>query len=127
MTLGSSVYHLEIPTFCITEFSHAFQKLSDVCADWLSLQRRPRQKDHQRSSSGRLGPYCLWPRRRAAEQRDELAPADHSITSSARASRGGGTVRPSALAVVRLMTRSNLVGCSTGISPGFVPRKILSA
>src|SRR5262245_1016815 len=83
MTLGSSVYHLEIPTFCITEFSHAFQKLSDVCADWLSLQRRPRQKGHQRSSSGRLGQYCLWPRRRAAEQRDELAAPHHSITSSA--------------------------------------------
>jgi len=34
---------------------------------------------------------------RAAEQRDELA-ARHSITSSARASRVGGTSRPSALA-----------------------------
>ena len=46
-------------------------------------------------------------RRRAAEQRDELAPF-HSITSSARASSCGGTVRPSALAVLRLMTSSNL-------------------
>jgi hypothetical protein len=35
------------------------------------------------------------PRGRAAEQRDELA-ASHSITSSARASRVGGTMRPSA-------------------------------
>ena len=50
----------------------------------------------------------------------------YSITSSARASSVGGISRPSALAVVRLMTRSNLVGCSTGISPGFVPRRILS-
>jgi hypothetical protein len=32
---------------------------------------------------------------------------------------------PSALAVVRLMTRSNLVGCSTGISAGCAPRRIL--
>ena len=48
-------------------------------------------------------------RRRAAEQRDELAPF-HSITSSARASSVGGTSRPSALAVLRLMTSSNLVG-----------------
>src|SRR5262249_23089856 len=38
-------------------------------------------------------------RRRAAEQRDELAPP-HSITSSARASRVDGTARPSALAVL---------------------------
>src|SRR5262249_10321752 len=45
---------------------------------------------------------------RAAEQRDELA-APHSITSSARASSVGGTVRPSALAVLRLMTSSYLV------------------
>src|SRR5262249_42764295 len=43
------------------------------------------------------------PSRRAADQRDERATfhlRDHSITSSARASRLGGTVRPSALAVV---------------------------
>src|SRR5207245_10920445 len=53
-------------------------------------------------------------------------PPHHSITSSARASTLAGTLRPSALAVVRLMTRSNLVGCATGISAGFAPRKILS-
>jgi hypothetical protein len=52
--------------------------------------------------------------------------AIHSITSSARASIVGGTVRPNAFAVVRLMTRSNLVGCSTGRSAGFAPRRILS-
>src|SRR5215831_2872449 len=45
------------------------------------------------------------PRRRAADERYELAPL-HSITSSARASRGSGTVRPSALAVFRLMINS---------------------
>src|SRR5713226_154921 len=38
----------------------------------------------------------------------------YSITSSARASSDGSTSRPSALAVVRLMTSSNLVGCMTG-------------
>src|SRR5262249_34053184 len=64
--------------------------------------------------------------RRAAEQRDELAPSHHSITSSARASSAGGTVRPSALAVLRLIASSNFVGCSTGRSVGFVPLRILS-
>src|SRR5262249_52774870 len=44
------------------------------------------------------------PRRRASEQRDELAPPHHSITSSTRASSVGGTSRPRALAVFRLMT-----------------------
>ena len=47
--------------------------------------------------------------RRAAEQRDELA-SPHSMTSSAATSRPGGTVRPSAFAVLRLMTSSYLVG-----------------
>jgi transposase len=50
----------------------------------------------------------------------------YSITSSARSRNDSGTVRPSALAVVRLMTSSNLVGCSTGISADFAPRRILS-
>src|SRR5262249_20567403 len=85
--------------------------------------------EHANSShpaGGLLRPRRERPRRRrAAEQRDELAPF-HSITSSARASSVGGTVRPSACAVIRLMTSSNFVACSTGRSPGFAPRKILS-
>src|SRR5262249_30084570 len=48
------------------------------------------------------------PHSRAAEQGNELAPS-HSITSSARARRDGGTSRPSTFAVMRLMTKSNLV------------------
>src|SRR5215470_4260669 len=44
----------------------------------------------------------------AAEQRDELA-ASHSITSSARSRNDSGIVRPSTLAVLRLMTVSYLV------------------
>src|SRR4029077_18520951 len=62
-------------------------------------------------------------RRRATEQRDELA-AFHSITSSARASSDGDTSRPSAFAVLRLSTSSNLVGCRTGRSAGFSPFRI---
>src|SRR5262249_38895653 len=46
---------------------------------------------------------------RAAEQGDELAPL-HSITSSARASSGAGMSRPSALAALRLIASSYLVG-----------------
>src|SRR5215475_10572678 len=61
----------------------------------------------------------------AADERDELAPF-HSITSSAMASTPGGMVRPSVLAVLRLMTNSNLVGCSTGKSAGLAPFSILS-
>src|SRR5262245_10105550 len=76
---------------------------------------------------GLLRPRRERPRRRCAtKQRYELAPSDHSITSSARASNVGGTSRPSTFAVVKLMSRSNLVGCSTGMSPGFAPRRTLS-
>src|SRR6516165_6997132 len=60
---------------------------------------------------------------RAAEQRDERA-AVHSITSSAVASSVGGRSSPSALAVLRLITNSNLVGCTTGRSPGLAPLRI---
>src|SRR5262249_16885434 len=62
-------------------------------------------------------------RRAAAHERDELA-APHSITSSARASSVGGTSRPRALAVLRLIANSNLVGCSTGSSAGLAPCRI---
>ena len=50
--------------------------------------------------------------------------AAHSITSSARASSDAGTSSPSDLAVLRLMTSSNLVGCKTGRSAGFSPLRI---
>jgi len=50
----------------------------------------------------------------------------HSITSSARASTVAGISMPSVLAVCRLITSSNFVGCSTGSSLGLVPFNILS-
>src|SRR5262249_19624574 len=61
----------------------------------------------------------------AAEQRNEPTPC-HSITSSARASSVGGTSMPSALAVLRLMTNSYLVGACTGRSAGFSPLRVRS-
>ena len=48
------------------------------------------------------------------------------ITSSARASADCGMVRPRSLAVFRLITNSNFVGCSTGKSAGLAPLRILS-
>src|SRR5919108_5892472 len=45
----------------------------------------------------------------------------HLITLSALASTFGGIVRPICLAVFRLITNSNFVGCSTGKSAGFPP------
>jgi hypothetical protein len=50
----------------------------------------------------------------------------YSITSSARASTDGGIVRPSAFAVLRLITSSYLVGACTGRSAGFSPLRMRS-
>src|SRR6516165_4831160 len=66
------------------------------------------------------------PRRNcAAEQRYELASL-HSSTSSARVISDGGRSRPSALAVLRLIVSSILVGNSIGKSPGLAPLRIRS-
>src|SRR5262245_36305690 len=78
---------------------------------WLALLRPRRERPSHRH---------------AAEQRDEFATAAHSITSSARASKVGGTSRPRAFAVFRLITVSYLVGVCTGRSAGFSPFKIRS-
>src|SRR5262249_24893979 len=61
---------------------------------------------------------------RTPECADERSPLHYSITSSARPSSEGGIVRPRALAVLRLMTSSNLVGLSIGRSPGLAPLRI---
>jgi hypothetical protein len=63
-----------------------------------------------------------WPNGCTADDRDELAPS-HSITSSARPSDDGGTSRPSAVAVLRLIASSYLVGACTGKSAGFLALK----
>ena len=51
----------------------------------------------------------------------------HSITSSARASSVGGTSRPSAFAVLRLISSSNFVARSTGMSGGLAPLRMRPA
>src|SRR6516165_6133208 len=73
-----------------------------------------------------LRPRRTWPRRRAPEPRDEFLPSDHSIASSALSRIDCGTVRPSALAVLRFTAISNFVGNCTGRSPGFAPRRMRS-
>src|SRR5262249_13546674 len=50
-----------------------------------------------------------------------LSALDPSTTSSAIASTPGGILRPSVFAVLRLITRSNLVGCSIGRSAVLAP------
>src|SRR5216683_7219100 len=66
-----------------------------------------------------------------ARNRGNVAPRNntggcHSKISSARTKSEGAIVKPRAFAVFALMISSNLVGCSTGRSPGFAPLRILS-
>ena len=50
----------------------------------------------------------------------------YSITSVAAVISVGGTVRPRAFAVFKLITSSNLVGACTGMSAGFSPLRMRS-
>src|SRR5262249_36791451 len=97
-------------SFCIIRAPHPYDDLPHP----LALLRTRRER----------------PGRRAAEQRDEFAAFHvhaHSITSSARPSSVSGTVRPNALAVLRLTISSTLVDCWTGRSPARSPLRIRPA
>src|SRR3954452_25138548 len=71
-----------------------------------------------------IGRYSLLGPDFHRQDRTSFAWRTHSITSSARASRLGGTVRPSILAVGRLMTNSILLACTTGRSSGLSPLRM---
>jgi len=75
-------------------------------------------------------PVLLWQIARPGTRLPNVARSStstaHSITWSACSSSDCATVSLSALAVLRLMTSSYLVGCSTGRSPGLAPLRILS-
>ena len=103
--------------------------------------RRPDTKVCSRLCLKRCGPTRPRVRNTAALSRNFVRPPKgtfatlsassrheppHSITSSARESSAGEMFRLSALAVLRLMTSSNFVGCSIGRSAGFAPLRILS-
>src|SRR6267378_1323912 len=87
---------------------------------WGCSVRRPGGCPHQSTlyHGCALRCPCLAPSRCPAHA--------YLITSSAWKRMDGGRVRPRAWAVLRLMTSSNFVGCSTGNSVGLVPFRILS-
>src|SRR5947207_399768 len=94
-----------------------YRSLADLC----QRNRYVRFSLNSRHSDDRLRcPLCAKSRPMQRSKRDR-----YSITSSARPSSVAGTSMPSALAVDRLMTSSNLVGCWTGKSAGLVPLRIL--
>src|SRR5262249_10455721 len=106
------------PTLDVTKIAEpSSQRLNEVGE---TGRREIAKTHHALLRARRERPSCC-----AAEHCDELAPL-HSITSSASASSRSGTLRPSAFAVFRLITSSNLVGCWTGRSDALAPLRILS-
>src|SRR5207249_8520933 len=95
-------------------------------------RRYPTRADQQRLSSTHSGPLILYKadsqrirlvgdRGEHSETREQCATIHHSINSACTRS-DCGIVRPSALAVLVAMTRSNFVGSRTGRSAGPVFR-----
>src|SRR5262249_47443686 len=113
---GHNVLALDITVLlqALMTSAHTFRKHSQGCRADLPdhWHQRVLRARHER-------PRCC-----AANQRDEAAARSHSITSSARATSEAGTSMPSACAVARLMTNSNLVGCTTGRSAGLTPLRM---
>jgi hypothetical protein len=62
----------------------------------------------------------------AAMGQKQTSMSDYSITALAVATSAGDNSRPSALAVLRLITKWNFVGCCTGRSDGFSPLRMRS-
>src|SRR5262249_53462537 len=125
-SLCPAILNRKVATVDPGEFTESLHKSGNPVA----LNRRVGTQE----SDGRYFARLLRPHRerprgcRAAEQRDEVATVHlrgHSITSSTLASSCGGTSRPSALAVCRLMANSNLVDCNTGSSAGLAPLMML--
>ena len=88
---------------------HALARFTDhPAARAVSEHALVRQGPRVMSAFPQCGPHAYW------------------ITSVAWNRSVGAIVRPSAFAVLRLITRSNFIGCSTGNSAGFAPLRILS-
>src|SRR5262249_49939956 len=108
-----------------SEASHARgrQRSAEKCPP-LHHVDLPQRQSRQNLASGRIS--ALRKSALCADsdrtQRSKIGP--YSITSSAIASSPGGKLRPNALAVLRLITNSNLIDWMTGRSAGFSPLRI---
>src|SRR6266481_371596 len=124
LVLRPAILDCHILALDVAGFTKALAECGQIAC---TIDRRPRATEepdhrHRRLLRARRDPPR---RRRATEQRDELA-ALHSITSSARSKNDSGTFSPIAFAVVRLIVSSNLVGNWTGKSVGLAPLRMRS-
>src|SRR5262249_9194230 len=109
----------DVPALCVPQFSEPLTQPLRDCP-WRAGKHTNCRRPCCRLSCERRGEEAT---RERAEERPSRR---HWITSSARSSSDCGIVRPSALAVLRLITNSNFVGCSIGKSAGFAPFSSLS-
>src|SRR5262249_36641754 len=115
--LQNEVFTLHISEAAQGVYEHPRVRMDRLAPSHLGDRRRGKDQAYA-VHVGRQGVRDIHaPDRRAAEERYELPPP-HSITSSARASSVGGTSRPSAFAVLRLMTNWRRDDCTTGRSAG---------
>jgi predicted ATPase len=77
-------------------------------------------------NSGHPPPLQLLPSRATSGLHAAQQTARHSMSWSARRRKDSEIVSPRVLAVFKLMTSANLVGCWMGRSEGLAPFKILS-
>src|SRR5258708_37818084 len=92
--------------------------------------KRPASETLHRSGHRQHGPVmsALCPTCRLMHCSKQCAGRNgYSITLSARATSVGGTSRPRALAALRLMTSSKIVGSWTGRSAGLAPLRTFPA
>src|SRR5262249_13945762 len=124
VSVGPPIFDRHIPALVITGSTEAATEcLHKVCCCAGRRGVHVANDGHSRL----LRPRRERPCGRAAQQRDDLAPLHHSITSSAATSSLSGTVSPSILAVEALMTNSNLLDSTTGKSGGFAPLRMRPA
>src|SRR5258706_12034070 len=111
----------------------AFSSVPPVMADWIVSRHAPGREVYagkRRHLPSKLAVLEGVPARDTQDieirlgRRFASERTFHWMTSSARSSSGCGIETPSALAVFRLMTSSNLFTCSTGRSAGKAPLRI---
>src|SRR3954452_24793078 len=123
MAIGIPDEKLQVALRYVPSLSHSFEKRSLIRQGDIG-----NSAEQNTDAGGRTRALCMRRNRQShstAEEPNKIAPP-HSITSSARARSVGGIVRPRDLAVPRLITNSNMVGCSTGRVLGCAPFRILS-
>src|SRR5829696_6798087 len=112
----------DVLLFDVTELTQPLSESIDLRrAAWRAVKQETDTRDFRR-----LLRACPPRAGQSADKPCDDHPPPHSITSSARSRMAGGISSCIALAVLRFTSSSKCVGCSTGISLGRAPLRILS-